>query len=76
MRDNITIIEGESELNFFRLNPSEGLVSLPPLVLARSPIHNYNLSLEEVDAGTGSHNIYVEVADLAGNVFRGSQMLF
>ncbi len=76
VRDNITVIEGESELNFFSLNLREGMAPLPPLMLARSPIHHYNLSLEEVDASTGSHNIFVEVADLAGNVFRGHQILF
>jgi hypothetical protein len=76
VRENITVIEGESELTFFTLNLREGMGALPPLMLARSAIHNFNLSLEEVDAAAGEHSMYVEVADSAGNIFRGSQMLF
>lgn len=72
-RENMSLQEGELSLIFFSLNLDEGgetMVAHQPLVLERSPIHHYGLSLREVEARPGEHKIYVDVEDQAGNIFR------
>ncbi|HSD57381.1 MAG TPA: hypothetical protein VLB04_04295 [Methanotrichaceae archaeon] len=67
IRSNITPIVGVTTLSFLRLNLDEGLSPLLPLILDRSPIHHYTLSLENVDAKSIPYIIEIEADDTAGN---------
>jgi hypothetical protein len=67
IRNNITPIVGVTSISFLKLNLDEGLSPLPPLILDRSPIHHYTLSLERVDAKSSPYILEIEADDTAGN---------
>jgi hypothetical protein len=67
IRNNITQIVGVTTLSFLMLNLDNGLSPLLPLVLDRSPIHHYTLSLERWDAKSIPHILEIEADDMAGN---------
>jgi hypothetical protein len=67
IRNNITPIVGVTTLSFLKLNLDDGLSPLPPLILDRSPIHHYTLSLEKVDAKSVPYILEIEADDTAGN---------
>jgi len=72
---NVTAVKGESAVVFYKLSAPEGLENLSigyhqPLVLSRSPLFNYRISLEEVEAQPGDYLPIVVVEDWAYNAVR------
>ncbi len=70
VRNNITLIVGESSLRFFRLNIDAGLIAYPSMILSRSPIQHYTLQLEKTKAGSGGKIVEIQAEDSAGNRIR------
>jgi hypothetical protein len=65
VKHNLTLIEGATTLSFLKRNADQGLIPLPPLLLDRSPIQHYALSLERVPF-SGAYTIEVLAEDIAG----------
>ncbi len=77
---NVTAIKDETAVVFYKMTiPSDsGVLSTSyhqPIVLSRSPLFNYRISLEEIEAGAGDYLSIVVVEDRAYNAvqFSGSE---
>lgn len=64
--------EGLSSLRFVWLNREKGMNTFPALLLNRSPIQRYALSLERIAAGPGPFLVEIEAEDQEGNKAVGS----
>ncbi|VVB68620.1 Uncharacterised protein [uncultured archaeon] len=67
VQDNVSLIMGRSSLRFLSLNRDTGPNPFPALVLKRSPIQHYTLTLEERMAGPGHYIAGIEASNAAGN---------
>lgn len=70
VKTNVTLIVGQTALRFLWLNLDQGLNAFPAMVLDRSPIQHYTLTIERKAAGVGPFVVEVEVEDLAGEKAR------
>ncbi len=70
VKTNVTLIVGQTALRFFWLNLGQGLSAFPALVLDRSPIQHYTLTIERRAADDGPFVVEVEAEDLAGEKAR------
>jgi hypothetical protein len=76
--DNVTAIKDETAAVFYNVSaPAGGMLSSSyhqPMVLSRSPLFNYRISLEEVEAKAGDYVLIAVVEDQAYNAvwFSGS----
>lgn len=67
---NITLVVGMSTLQFLHRNIDTGLIAYPPMILSRSPIQHYTLSLERRDVENRSVIFELDAEDSAGNSAR------
>ncbi|MFB3764921.1 MAG: hypothetical protein ACE14P_06685 [Methanotrichaceae archaeon] len=67
---NISLIVGETALTFLDRNIDAGLIAYPPMILSRSPIQHYTLSLEKVDASSRRAIFELDAEDSNGNIAR------
>ncbi|MCX6669658.1 MAG: hypothetical protein NTV25_07635 [Methanothrix sp.] len=67
VQDNISLSVGRSSLRFLLLNQDTGLNPFPALVLERSPIQHYTLTLEGRTASPGPYIVGIEASSAAGN---------
>ncbi len=67
VQDNVSLIMGRSSIRFLLLNRDAGLNPFPALVLERSPIQHYTLTLEERTASPGPYIAGIEASNAAGN---------
>jgi len=75
VRDNLSLRVGETSLSFFRFYLNRSLVPYPPLVLQRSPIHHYTVSLQRQDVRPGRYLFQLEVEDSRQNKSNEIMML-
>ncbi|TRZ67906.1 MAG: hypothetical protein D4Q77_02330 [Methanothrix sp.] len=73
--NNITLQKDDSMMAFYRVVVPSGTqepyqMYHQPFLLSRSPLFNYRLELEELDADQGAYLAIVEVEDWAYNVVR------
>lgn len=66
VKNNITLVVGQTALRFFWLNLDHGLNTFPAMVLDRSPIQHYTLIIERRASGEGPFVVEIEAEDLAG----------
>lgn len=67
---NITLVVGITTLQFLHRNADSGLIAYPPMILSRSPIQHYTLSLEKRAAENRSVIFELDAEDSAGNSAR------
>ncbi len=67
VQDNVSLIMGLSSLRFLLLSRDTGLNPFPALVLQRSPIQHYTLTLEKRAAGPRPYIAGIEASNAAGN---------
>ncbi len=65
---NITLVVGISTLQFLHRNIDTGLIAFPPMILSRSPIQHYTLTLERRAAENRSVIYELDAEDSAGSI--------